>query len=96
MKRFNFKQMAVLAAVFMAGFASCDDGGEPEEVTDNVTVTITNLPNETNGMGGSVIVYTAARTVRGNRRRRGDSHVDERIGHACGRPAQRRIFLSGR
>ena len=59
MKQFNFKQMAVLAAVFMAGFASCGDGGEPEEVTDNVTVTITSLPNETNGMGGSVIVYTA-------------------------------------
>jgi hypothetical protein len=25
--------MAVLATVFMTGFASCDEGGEPEEVT---------------------------------------------------------------
>jgi hypothetical protein len=30
MKQINFKLMTVLAAVFMAGFASCDDGGEPE------------------------------------------------------------------
>lgn len=59
MKQFKFKQMAVLATALTIGFASCDDGGEPEEVTDNVTVKITSLPNETNGMGGSVIVYTA-------------------------------------
>jgi hypothetical protein len=31
MKRFNFKLMTVLAAVFMAGFASCDDGDEPKD-----------------------------------------------------------------
>jgi hypothetical protein len=51
--------MAVLATALTIGFASCDGGDNPEEVTDNVTVKITGLPNETNGMGGSVTVYTA-------------------------------------
>ncbi|GHV05191.1 hypothetical protein FACS189416_4540 [Bacteroidia bacterium] len=39
---FNFKLIAVLATVFMAGFASCD-GGEEDDAAGMITVTIDNL-----------------------------------------------------
>jgi hypothetical protein len=39
MKQFNFKLMAVLATVFMAGFASCDkDDNDTGEITDEFTI----------------------------------------------------------
>ena len=43
MKRLNFKWMAVLATALTIGFASCGDGGEEDDATGMVTVTIDNL-----------------------------------------------------
>jgi hypothetical protein len=50
---------AVAVCLAAAILASCDIEDETQDVaTDGVSVTIANLPNETNGMGGQVIVYT--------------------------------------